>query len=69
MDEYYANIAREVLSGAHSKLINAQDYLTMAQAPDFLQERIKRQISALRNLQDEINSLEQLAHENNQQKC
>jgi len=58
MDQYNADIAQEVLSKAYAELIKAQGYLVKADAPDFIQDRIGRQITAIRNIQDEISRLE-----------
>lgn len=58
MDQYNADIAQEVLSKAYAELIKAQGYLVKAEAPAFIHDRLNKQISAVRNLQNEISNLE-----------
>ena len=57
MDEYYAKLIRSKLSEAQQAITEAQNYAIEADAPGWLNSSLKRNLSSLRNRQDEIASL------------
>jgi len=54
MDEYYAQITREVLSEARGKFILVQDYLLRANAPEPYQRQARHLVKQCESLQERI---------------
>lgn len=57
MDEYYTTLARKKLSDAQANLVEAQNYLAQAIAPEWMMDSVSRILSAVRNRQDEIGDI------------
>ena len=54
MDGYYSSLARYTLVKAGEQVVIAQDNLLNAGAPDWMQMRASKILSAIRNLEREI---------------
>ena len=54
MDEYYARIASGKMRKAYIELIEAEDYLLRADAPEWLLKGLRRIMAGLRNRQQDI---------------